>query len=71
MNTVEKKKIIQLNLDQILKQKGINKVKLSLDTGISEKTLYSIEKRDLRLSTIVKLCNYLEITLCQLISIKK
>ncbi len=60
----------KLNLDRILKEKGISKYKIAQDTGISEKTLYAIGKRDLQLSTILKICTYLDITLCQLISIK-
>lgn len=62
---------IVLHLDEILNQKSITKYKLAKDTGISLKTLYSIKKRDLHLSTAIEICVYLDITICQLISIKK
>jgi len=65
------KKSYKLHLDDILQEKGISKYKLSQETGISEKTLYQIGKRDPELSTIIIICNYLEIGICQLISIKK
>jgi DNA-binding Xre family transcriptional regulator len=59
-----------LHLDRILEEKGISRYKLFTETNISQKTIYEIENRDLRLSTIIQLCSYLNCTICQLITIK-
>jgi DNA-binding Xre family transcriptional regulator len=64
------KKSYKLHLDEILQEKGISKYKLSQETGISEKTLYQIQKRDPELSTLISICNYLKIGICQLITIE-
>ena len=59
-----------LHLDTVLQEKGVSKYKLAQETGISEKTLYSIEKRDLRLSTLITIANYLKVGICELITLK-
>jgi len=59
-----------VNLERILNEKHISRYKLSKDTGITKKTIRELEKRDFRISTAIQLCNYLEIELNELITIK-
>ena len=58
------------NLQTILEQKAISRYKLIKDTKIHKNTIYFIGNRDLHLSTIIAICNYLNITIDELISIK-
>jgi DNA-binding Xre family transcriptional regulator len=67
-NSPEKSKIND-QLELILNQKGVTKYKLSKDTGISLKTLYSVQNRDVRLSTVLIICKYLKIQISELIPI--
>ena len=67
-NSPEKIKIND-QLELILNQKGVTKYKLSKDTGISLKTLYSVQNRDVRLSTVLIICKYLKIQISELIPI--
>ena len=62
---------LKWSLDSLLKEKGMTKYKLAGKSGLSLPTIYNIEKQtDLNLSTIIAICNVLEVEISDIIKIK-
>lgn len=61
--------MISNNFKIILAQKDIGAVDVSKETGIAQSTLtkFKSDKNDIRLSTLIKICDYLNCTLTELI----
>ncbi|MCJ1995700.1 helix-turn-helix domain-containing protein [Lactococcus piscium] len=61
--------MISNNFKIILAQKDIGAVDASKETGIAQSTLtkFKSDKNDIRLSTLIKICDYLNCTLSELI----
>ncbi len=61
--------MISNNFKIILAQKDIGAVDVSKETGIAQSTLtkFKSDKNDIRLSTLIKICDYLKVNLSELI----
>lgn len=59
------------NLDKVLENKKMSKYELSAKTGLSQPTIYNLEKqKDLHFSTIILICQALEVQPNQIVKIK-
>lgn len=61
--------MISNNFKIILAKKDIGAVDVSKETGIAQSTLtkFKSDKNDIRLSTLIKICDYLKVSLSELV----
>lgn len=68
---MEVKKMVILRFDEILKERNMKINELAVISGVTPTTVYSMmseKRKDIKISTIKKLCDGLEITLGEFFS---